>query len=381
MSKTVFILGAGASKDSGAPLMNEFLDRARKLYGSGECNEKFKEDFECVFRAVSNLQRIHSKSDLNIFNIEDVFATFEMAKLIHKFPGDEFINESDFDSLIKSLKRVIYITLDKSTPLKVENPERYPPASGSYERFAGLVRTISEKENSIPTIITFNYDLAIDYALHRHGFPINYYLPINKNQENEINLIKLHGSLNWFECKDKKDIIPYEINEEKIPISNFQSFSVGENYCFNIFDKIKDNKISYKEINYNVKLDPFIIPPTWNKSIYHQELSRIWNQAAVDLSIAENIYIIGYSLPVTDSFFRYLYALGSEGENVIERFWVFNPDEKNVKPRFEEFIGIGIKDRFRFKPITFYETVLLLRDIYSKYDDPSFDFIEMFERR
>ena len=77
----------------------------------------------------------------------------------------------------------------------------------------------------------------------------------------------------------------------------------------------------------------------------------------------------------------YLYALGSEGENVIERFWVFNPDEKNVKPRFEEFIGIGIKDRFRFKPITFYETVLLLRDIYSKYDDPSFDFIEMFERR
>jgi len=30
MSKTVFILGAGASKEAGAPLMNEFLDSARE---------------------------------------------------------------------------------------------------------------------------------------------------------------------------------------------------------------------------------------------------------------------------------------------------------------------------------------------------------------
>ena len=29
MSKTVFILGAGASKKSGAPLMNDFLDVSR----------------------------------------------------------------------------------------------------------------------------------------------------------------------------------------------------------------------------------------------------------------------------------------------------------------------------------------------------------------
>jgi hypothetical protein len=246
-------LGAGASKDSGAPLMNEFLDRARKLYGSGECNEKFKEDFECVFRAVSNLQRIHSKSDLNIFNIEDVFATFEMAKLIHKFPGDEFTNDSDFDSLIKSLKRVIYITLEKSTPLVTESTESLPPPTGSYGKFAELINTIKEKELIVPTIITFNYDLAIDYALFRYGFPINYCFSSSESQVGDINLIKLHGSLNWFECKDKKKIIPYEIEQEKIPISTFQRYHMGEKYYFNIFDKIKGNKLSYKGSDYKDK--------------------------------------------------------------------------------------------------------------------------------
>ncbi|MCX6743706.1 MAG: hypothetical protein NT116_05765, partial [Candidatus Parcubacteria bacterium] len=202
MSKTVFILGAGASRDSGAPLMNDFLDRARKLYGSGESGEKYKEDFERVIGAISDLQKIHSKSELDIYNIEEIFAAFEMAKLINKFPGEPIRKEEDIDLLIKSLKRVIYVTLDRSTPLDTKNTEPLPPASGSYGEFAGLLKTIKEKELEAPTIITFNYDLAIDYALFRHELPINYCFTSNEESRvGEINLIKLHGSLNWFECK------------------------------------------------------------------------------------------------------------------------------------------------------------------------------------
>jgi len=381
MSKTVFILGAGASRDSGAPLMNDFLDRARKLYANGECGERFREDFERVTGAISDLQKIHSKSELDIYNIEEVFAAFEMAKLINKFPGDQIREGVDIDLLLKSLKRVIYVTLARSTPLITQNTSSLPQPSGSYGKFTTLIKTIMKKELKVPTVITFNYDLSIDYALFRNDFPINYCLTSNEESRvGEINLIKLHGSLNWFEGKSKKNIIPYEIERKKIPISNFQRYQNGEKYYFNIFDKITDNKIFYKGQNYNVIPEPFIIPPTWDKSIYHQELSRVWNQAASDLSIAENIYVIGYSLPVTDSFFKYLYALGSEGVKIIERFWVFNPDEENVKPRFEEFIGTGIKDRFRFKAITFSKSVDCLRKIYEKYDDPNFDYKEILDR-
>jgi hypothetical protein len=383
MSKTVFILGAGTSKDSGAPLMNEFLDRSRRLFGSGECGEKYREDFKLVLGAISDLQKIHSKSELDLYNIEEIFTAFEMAKLINKFPGELIKNVQDIDFLIKSLKKVIYVTLDRSTPLETgkTTTESLPNASGSYGKFAALLKTIRKIENEVPTIITFNYDLAIDYALYRYDFPINYcFTSKDERIIEEINLIKLHGSLNWFESQDKKNIIPYEISQKEMLIAEFQRNHSGEKYYFNIFDKIRDDKISYKGIDYHVKLDPFIIPPTWDKSIYHQELSKIWSQAALDLSTANNIYIIGYSLPVTDNFFRYLYALGSEGTELIQRLWVFNPDEKNVKTRFEEFIGIGIKDRFMFKPINFQQTVNCLREIYEKYDDPNFDPKEILDR-
>jgi len=216
MSKTVFILGAGASRDSGAPLMNDFLDRARKLYANGECGERFREDFERVIGAISDLQKIHSKSELDIYNIEEVFAAFEMAKLINKFPGDQIREGVDIDFLLKSLKRVIYVTLDRSTPLITQNTSSLPLPSGSYEKFAVLIKKIMKKELKIPTIITFNYDLAVDYALFRHEFPINYCFTSNEESRvGEINLIKLHGSLNWFEGKSKKNIIPYEIEQKK----------------------------------------------------------------------------------------------------------------------------------------------------------------------
>jgi hypothetical protein len=37
----------------------------------------------------------------------------------------------------------------------------------------------------------------------------------------------------------------------------------------------------------------------------------VWRTAAQHLSEAEHIFIIGYSLPETDQFFRYLYGLGT----------------------------------------------------------------------
>ena len=54
-----------------------------------------------------------------------------------------------------------------------------------------------------------------------------------------------------------------------------------------------------------------IVPPTWNKTEYHSNLSHVWHEAAVELGSARNIYVFGYSLPETDSFFRYLFALGT----------------------------------------------------------------------
>ena len=86
MSDIVFILGAGASKQCGMPVMAEFLDVSWDLLREGKVNGK-RDDFVTVFRARSALQRVHSKSQLDINNIESLFTVLEMGKVIKRFPG------------------------------------------------------------------------------------------------------------------------------------------------------------------------------------------------------------------------------------------------------------------------------------------------------
>jgi hypothetical protein len=85
---------------------------------------------------------------------------------------------------------------------------------------------------------------------------------------------------------------------------------------------------------------------------YHESLASVWHQAALELSDAEKIFVIGYSLPETDSFFRYLYALGAIGDRLIKRFCVFHPDA-STKGRFDQLLGKAAATRFQFRPLGF----------------------------
>jgi len=70
--------------------------------------------------------------------------------------------------------------------------------------------------------------------------------------------------------------------------------------------------------------EPFIVPPTWDKAEHYDALRPVWREAARHLREAENIIVVGFSLPETDQFFRYLYAIGSIGQSRPKRFWVFD---------------------------------------------------------
>ena len=83
------------------------------------------------------------------------------------------------------------------------------------------------------------------------------------------------------------------------------------------------------------------------------------------LSEAEYIYIIGYSLPETDSFFRHLYALGSVGQNPLRRFEVFNPDASGaVDQRFKSLLGPGAAACYTYHKETFEESLDRIRDYF-----------------
>ena len=104
--------------------------------------------------------------------------------------------------------------------------------------------------------------------------------------------------------------------------------------------------------------EPVLVPPTWNKTDYHRELGSVWSRAAKELSEADSIFVMGFSLPPTDSFFSYLYALGTVGKVPLKRFWVFNPDRAGeVENRFRNLLGPGAEQRFKYFTDTFEEGI------------------------
>ena len=207
MSSIVFILGAGASRSAGAPLMFDFLDKAEMLLRTGKV-AKHREHFERVLEARGKLQAAHSKSVLDISNIEEVFNALELAKIIGAFPGgdESYVRES-----IASLRKVISVTLENTIFFPVADGTKIAPPK-PYQEFAELLSHLSREAEPKQTVsvITFNYDLVVDYALSYNSLGPNYAMEGAIN--GGIPLLKLHGSTNWAQCAECGKIVCFNLN-------------------------------------------------------------------------------------------------------------------------------------------------------------------------
>ena len=343
MSKIVFVLGAGASKHCGTPLMDNFLEVAQDLMRLGEV-EEVKEDFENVFDAIGNLHAIQSKAKINTYNIEDVYAAFEMGKLLGSLPG---IGEStEIEKLTASIRKVIGYTLERTTKLPYSGTGELK-APELYDAFAGILHGLSVGRKNY-SIITFNYDLGLDYSLYGKKILPDYGLSDTPLTGRTATYLKLHGSLNWGRCSGNKCK----------KISAYRQFQytqtkAGRDYSIiPVMSKLKKQKCPH--CGEPLEEDPFIVPPTWNKTAYHEQIEVVWKKAALELKDAENIFVLGYSLPSTDLFFNYLFALGVDMRTILKGFYVYNIDDTGaVEERFQSLLGSGIMQRFHYYDVPF----------------------------
>ncbi len=351
MSKIVFVLGAGASAHCGTPLMSNFLEVAEDLWRRGEVAEA-AQHFEKVFDAIGYLQGIHSKAKLDTYNIETVYAAFEMGKLLGSLPGSEEMSLMEgieqpilIDRLIFSIRKVIGYTLERTTKLPNDGDKR-PHSSIGYFRFIDIIKELM-KEGKDCSIITFNYDLGLDYSLQFNNIPLDYCLNDLPNANRvSIPYLKLHGSINWGRCSSSKC---KKINPTgKLERDVYESYST-----IPIIYKLKNVKCQCGEPS---EEDPFIVPPTWNKTAYHEQIGVVWKKAAHELKDAEYIFVLGYSLPPTDLFFNYLFALGVDMRTILKGFYVYNTDPE-VEGRFKNLLGSGIEQRFKFRQVAFEDSV------------------------
>jgi len=160
--------------------MSDFLDQARELYDhNGVKNAKAREAFADVFDAMGELRTVYDKSHLEIDNIETLFGAIEMGVLINKFGAR---TSADIKKLRDSIITLIVNTLELNIKFPVREGHIYP--GPPYDKLVKMVTEIGQTSSNremLFSFITFNYDLALDYALqHQSSIHWDYYLSDSK---------------------------------------------------------------------------------------------------------------------------------------------------------------------------------------------------------
>lgn len=155
------------------------------------------------------------------------------------------------------------------------------------------------KNNPNITLISTNWDFLIEEYFNRQKIKYNlclnepYFVPNNnKDKKNEVKLIKLHGSINWFKCLNCGTL---NIIDNK-KCGNFLFEDNIHEHCNQCGYNVQDGLLLQSEI----------ITPTMIKSINSQLYNNLWYAAKRELMCAKSVTFIGYSLPIADFELRYL---------------------------------------------------------------------------
>ena len=118
------------------------------------------------------------------------------------------------------------------------------------------------------------------------------------------------------------------------------SISVENNIGF-VYSKDYSNGKHPVIVKLHGSVDDKIILPTWNKTI-HPVVEGDWRTAYQVLSSANHIRIIGYSLPITDAYVRYLLKASIVDNDNLKSITVqcLDDDENTIRNKYSEFIKL-----------------------------------------
>lgn len=327
--------------------MATFLDVARQLYFAGKTGTG-KASFELTFRAIAALDEVYAKAEIDTDNLEAVFAAFEMARLFGRLRD---FDEEAVKRLPDAMRDVIAETLEQTLTIERETQD-LPARYAAPRPYGDFVELLPQREAVRDiTFLTFNYDLALEFALLQRQLLVDYgFVP--QRADDRVLLLKLHGSMNWTACSNcTPKIAAFHLEDyyKQYPNDPFlaqQRLPIATRVRLSQFSHCNDPKGSDGT--------PLLVPPTWSKGEHHQRIAQVWRHAARQLSDVRNIVVIGYSMPETDHFFRYLYALGTVSDTRLERFWVIDPDDTGaVEQRFRALLGPTARARFKYLRGTF----------------------------
>lgn len=347
MKNKCLIIGAGFSKSvSDLPIMSEMIDAFNRTLVKEKLSKKnirikwgekllqFLDELENIYlrkpySKIENDGKILESNYLNNFEGLCSYIDLNLAFEVHALCESEGI-KSDlsgkplFSNFSTSKLKEIRNYLANYIYLTLINPEIKTDL---------LNRFYEQILNSSSTILTFNYDLILENLLYQkqlwfpkdgYGFEVQNLPELNQNQLEKISkikLYKLHGSLNWKASNSFNNGIEFNWRDD------------DSNYFFpNYLADEKKRKYRYQG---GYSTDAWILP-SWVKQFKYPELLKVWNNAAQSLKSAEEIIIIGYSLPEADSaVFALLSAINFEDKMIA----IIDPNAKKLKEKYSNVLG------------------------------------------
>jgi NAD-dependent SIR2 family protein deacetylase len=327
-TKIAFLLGAGASAPSSIPTVNSLLPelwkRAKKIG---------REDLDnlanfCEEREIKNIEDLLTAAYISNFavkngNVNSLLGYFLMREeqlSRYRFKNSQ-VDASSISFLQDTLQTLFGLLASTMISAK-PNP--------THDEIATFVKTHPES-----SIITTNYDGCMDEAIIRAGMkPKTYieeglWIKVDDNIEDlekiQVDLIKMHGSINWSYCDSCQEV------------KEFDLLFLKETY-----DK---DKLSYPVMglckNCGGLSRPLLVPPLSFKILMFPKLIDIWNSAREKIEKAEYLIVVGYSFAEADTYITKIMARSMAMKDN-QKMIVVNTDPNLVAPlrnRFEAQIN------------------------------------------
>jgi len=318
--ETTFVLGAGASRHTGAPLISDFLAMAMKVMDDleGKDDDLYRV-FDRVFVYIAENDALESLLGCNFKNIEDVFGLLDLEARV--IPASQPTRDALLQVILQTLARTIKPEGKRPFSIACEGPSDVARFDSTpLEVFASLVakRPVNNPPNLRcgNAIISLNYDTLVEAAMLATGVLEQDYgspeLSVNfgVDPRSRIQILKLHGSVNWRTCPDCKTTKVLGLSASAI-----ETPACG---CGN-------------------PMVPMLIPPSWDKGIYVPALKRVWQEAFSQLRNSRQWVFIGTSLPATDQYLRYLLAIALRRNVRLRHVIIVDPgDGANIKKLFKK---------------------------------------------
>jgi len=324
MEKVVYILGAGFSAPLGLPLMSNFIEKSKDMYFKS--TNRFQH-FEAIYQLIREVAYLKNFINSDLHNIEEILSILEMGH----FVGD---NSKELDNYKRFIKDVINFY----TP-QIKLDRQKQDQSNWFSMIFGEERLLNCYGFFVSNLLQLKFGKYFDSDFRNYS---NYYSKTADSSKNyDYGIITLNYDLII------ENFVSF-INESYPLTANMKFETVSSSYDPNIdFHKLKIAKL-------HGCMTRDIIPPTWNKSSAHSnDVVNSWKLAYEMLVEANQIRIIGYSLPVSDSYIKYLLSVAFKNSKHLKKVDVLTFDSD--KKTYERYDKLFAFPKFQFKNCKFEE--------------------------